>query len=67
MATLSDLSVVDRAHWKLHLNAVIKDTPSLEEEVKVFLKGGELPNLKHPAYIHYFLEQPDRRIEKWLI
>lgn len=69
MATLSDLSVVDRAHWKLHLNAVVKDTPSVKKDVDAMLIGGELPNLKHPAYIHDWLEQPDRRLEleKWLM
>jgi len=66
---LSDLSTIDRAHWKLHLNACIKNTPSVETQARVFLIGGELPNIKHPAYIHDWLEQPDRRleIEKWLM
>lgn len=63
MARLDDLPLIERKHWELHLNAVIKDTPSVEKEVNVFLAGGELPNIKHPAYIHDWLEKPDRRIE----
>ncbi|GAG96234.1 unnamed protein product [marine sediment metagenome] len=52
MATINDLTPIDKAHWKLHLNATLKDNPLLEKEIKVFLEGGELPNIKHPAYIH---------------
>jgi len=63
MATLIDLSPIDRKHWELHLNAVVKDTPTLRKEVKIFLGGGELPNIKHPSYIHDWLEQPDRKVE----
>lgn len=63
MATLNDLPLIERKHWELHLNAVKKDTPSLENEVEIFLIGGKLPNLKHPSYIHDWLEQPDRRVE----
>ena len=63
MATLNTLSSIKRKHWVLHLNAVMKDTPSLEKEVEKFLRGSELPNIKHPSYIHDWLEQPDRRIE----
>ena len=63
MAILNDLSPIDKAHWELHLNAALKDYPLLEKEIKVFLEGGKLPNIKHPAYIHDWLEQPERRIE----
>lgn len=63
MVTLNDLSPIDKAHWELHLKAALKDTPSLKKQVNVFLKGGKLPNLKHPADIHDWLEQPDRRLE----
>lgn len=63
MATINDLTPIDKAHWKLHLNATLKDNPLLEKEIKVFLEGGELPNIKHPAYIHDQLEQPERRAE----
>ena len=67
MATLNDLLAADKTHWELHLKAVSKDNPLLKNEIKVFLKGGELPNIAHPAYIHDWLEQPDRRleIEQW--
>ena len=63
MATLDSLSPIERKHWQLHLGAAIKDTPSVEKVVIEFLKGGELPNIKHPSYIHDWLEQPERRIE----
>lgn len=59
---LNDLSVIDKKHWLLHLNACIKDTPSVKKEANIFLKGGVLPNLKHPADIHDWLEQPETRI-----
>ena len=64
MTTLNDLSKIEKAHWKLHLNAALKDNPSLKEEIEVFIKGGELPNLKHPASIHDWLEKPNERLEK---
>jgi len=63
LATLNALSLIDRKHWELHLNATIKDTPTLQKEIDVFLRGGKLPNLRHPANIHDWLEQPDRRAE----
>jgi len=59
---LKDLPEVEKKHWELHLNAVLKDTPSLSKEVNdLFIK--ELPNLKHPSDIHDWLEQPERRAE----
>ena len=60
---LNDLSIVDKEHWQLHLNAALKDNPLLENEIKGFLAGDKLPNLKHPSDIHDWLEQPDRRAE----
>ena len=59
---LKDLPEVERKHWELHLNAVMKDTPSLSKEVNELLTFKELPNLIHPSDIHDWLEQPDRRI-----
>ena len=59
--TLNDLSLEDKKHWELHLNACIKDTPSVKKEVDVFLKGGILPKLAHPAHIHDWLEKPEMR------
>lgn len=63
MTTLNDLPEIEREHWELHLKAALKDTPALEKEINAFLEGDELPSIKHPAYIHNWLEQPDRRIE----
>lgn len=63
MATLDDLSLIERKHWELHLNAAIKDTPSVRTQARIFLRNGELPNIKHPSDIHDWLEQPDRRLE----
>ena len=67
---LKDLPPVERKHWELHINAVLKDdegTPcltnlDLKTEAELFLKGGELPDIKHPSMIHDWLEQPEKRI-----
>lgn len=56
---LSDLASIERKHWELHLNAALADNPSLKEQIDTFLKGGELPNLKHPSSIHDWLEHPE--------
>lgn len=65
--TLNTLLAEDKTHWELHLNAALKDTPSLGKQVRVFLKGGELPNLEHPSFIHDWLEIPElrSRLEAW--
>ena len=63
MATLASLSSIDKAHWELHLNAALKDHPELKKEITTILRKGELPDLKHPSYIHDWLEKPDRRLE----
>jgi len=60
---LKDLPELEKKHWELHLNAVLKDTPSLSKEVNEFLTSKELPNLKHPSSIHDWLEKPERRPE----
>ena len=68
MATLNILTIEDREHWKLHLNAALKDNPSMSKTIKDMLGSKTaLPNIKHPAYIHDWLEQPERRteIEAW--
>lgn len=59
----NSLSAEDRSHWELHLNVALWDTPSHKKEVDVFLKGGELPKLNHPSYIHDWLKHPERRVE----
>jgi len=63
MAKLNDLTLIDKKHWELHLKSAIKDTPSVKKEANKFLEGGELPNIKHPSYIHDWLEEPERRAE----
>lgn len=63
MPTLNDLTLMDKVHWRLHIDACMKDTPSVRKEARVFLRGGKLPNIRHPSYIHDWLEQPDKRIE----
>jgi len=60
---LKDLPEIERKHWELHLNAALRDTPSLRKEVKEFLTNKKLPNLKHPSDIHDWLEKPERRAE----
>lgn len=69
MTKLIELSKVDEKHWELHLNACLKDSPFLSKEIEVYLMGGELPKIAHPADIHDWLEKPEMReeIEKWLM
>lgn len=64
---INDLSSVDKAHWMLHLKYVVKDTPSIKRETDAFLSGSKLPNIKHPSFIHDWLEHPEMRamIEAW--
>lgn len=63
MVKLNDLSPIDKAHWELHLNVALKNNPSLKEQIGMYLKDDELPDIKHPSHIHDWLEQPDRRAE----
>jgi len=58
----------DKAHWELHLKAAQKDTISNSKACENYLQSKtELPNIKHPAYIHDWLEHPEMRkeIESW--
>ena len=61
MPTLDDLTPIDKAHWLLHINACMADTPSIKKDALVFLQGGELPSIAHPAYVHDWLEEPENR------
>ncbi len=61
MTKLNELTGLERAHWELHLNACLKDTPALSKEITTLLKGGVLPNLKHPSSIHDWMEHPEMR------
>jgi len=65
MATviIDDLQPIDKAHWLLHLNACLKDSPKLRKDIQAFKDGGVLPNIKHPSYIHDWLERPEERSE----
>ena len=63
MVTLSSLLLADKAHWELHLKAALKDNPSMKEQIDVFLIGSELPNIKHPSYVHDWLEYKRVEIE----
>jgi len=57
---LVNLPSDEQAHWRLHLNAVMKDSPTLKGEVRELLMTSYLP-VKHPAYIHDWLEKPELR------
>lgn len=73
MPLLSELPAVIRAHWRLHLDAALRDNlvdertveeaKRIDKEIKEFLKDKNLPNIKHLAHIHNWLEYPDRRSE----
>jgi len=67
---LSALSLTDRNHWKVHLDALLKDNPSAKTEInRMITSKAQLPNIKHPSYIHDWFERPERRkeIEAWLM
>ena len=61
--TLNELTGIEKAHWELHLKAAQKDL-GMTKEIRDFLSSKvSLPNLKHPSYIHNWLEYPERRAE----
>ncbi len=63
MATLNELTGLEKAHWELHLKAAEKDL-GMTKEIRDFLSSKEqLPNIKHPSYMHDWLEYPNRRAE----
>ncbi len=63
MATLNELTGLEKAHWELHLKAAEKDL-GMTKEIRDFLSSKvELPKIVHPSYIHDWLEYPDRRAE----
>lgn len=67
MSTLNELTGLEKAHWELHLKYAQKDL-GMTNEIRDFLSSKvDLPNIKHPAYIHDWLEYPDMRleIEEW--
>lgn len=63
MPTIKQLPEAEKLHWQLHLNAALADTPSLNVEIKGYLKNVQLPDIKHPSYIHDWLEHPEWRTE----
>lgn len=61
---LDELPKLAREHWELHLGRVKMDTPALRGEVDSYLFSNiNLPALKHPAFIHDWLEKPETRPE----
>ncbi len=63
MATLNTLSVRDKAHWLVHLNALKKQFPN-DVILTNMIKGSvALPNIQHPCYIHDWWEHPEMRKE----
>ena len=62
MTLLKILPEIDKEHWKLHLNAALDDNPTLKTEIRnLLLSKVDLPNIKHPADIHTWLENPELR------
>jgi len=61
MSILIELEAKDREHWELHLKAAISDNPSLAEDIRMYLKGSQLPKLRHPSDFHDWIENPDQR------
>lgn len=63
MVTLKELTGTEKTHWELHLKAAQKDL-GMTKEIRDFLSSKEqLPDIKHPSYIHDWLEYPERRAE----
>ncbi len=61
MVALNSLTGREKAHWELHLKAAQKDL-GMTKEIRDFLSSKEqLPDLKHPSYIHDWLEYPELR------
>jgi len=60
---LKDFSLMERAHWELHLKAAQRDWPDNNEVVSFLDSKTPLPALKHPSYIHDWLEKPELRAE----
>ncbi len=71
MSLLNELTPELKAHWTLHLNAANIDwsgSVSLTNQIRRYLRGqDELPNIKHPSFIHYWFKYPELReeIEAW--
>jgi len=63
MVILSALSLTDKAHWELHLKVAQKDLPDSKDIIGFLAGTVKLPDLKHPSYIHDWLEYPERRVE----
>jgi len=66
MPTLNELPEIEKAHWALHLNAALNDslTTLINKDIATLLRGRTtLPKIAHPAYIHDWLEFPEKRID----
>ena len=67
MTTLKTLVGYDKSHWELHLKCAqkdLKENVTATQEIVDFLSSKTaLPDLEHPAYIHDWLEYPERRLE----
>ena len=63
MITLNSLIGTEKAHWELHLKVAQKDLPDNKEVSRFLSSNSRLPDIKHPAYIHDWLEYPERRAE----
>ena len=62
MTKLIELTVEERNHWLLHLNALIDDNPSDEAAINQYvISGTDLPNVNHPMWVHDWWEHPDLR------
>lgn len=62
MDTLDKLLTNDKKHWELHLKAAQADLPVAKTAISEYLASKiVLPELKHPSYIHDWLEHPELR------
>ena len=61
--TLNELTGTEKAHWELHLKAAQRDLPDNKEVPNFLSSRTRLPDIKHPSYIHDWLEYPEMRNE----
>ena len=61
---LKDLDAATKAHWTLHLNKSYDELVALRTEIRNYVQSkSQLPSIRHPAFIHDWLEHPEMRIE----
>lgn len=67
---INTLNTIDKNHYLLHLNAIIKDAEDVkdkEEQKRIIAEAQDMIDSKalipvnHPCYIHDWIEKPESR------